>query len=368
MALGVAAVQVGTRTVRNEFLLKPHQDSLPSTLRKFEEQIREQHLVVEEAKERHVLKRINVFENAGLFVVDVMVEGFSLNKTEVVNGMTLTFDDEVLHSRDQLVLAYKPLFEEYRKLCTREVAELSDRLLRRFAAEYAKFEDLWLTHKEIHAVEALQPLANAILTLEPLMTSMEKEKLLPWPRVQHQKVVTLRGLEGYSKALIDLSSYVLSSLNRELSHDPRLLMLLEYICTQSGDPEAKDFFLFGLSGTPEVAFPESTAGAAASLGGSAGTKQGGSGIGLEAYSFRMLGQLVHKGQGMSSAQSKALSLAKAVLRAFDDVKEFLLSVKPQLECIDANLDRNADLITYLTRYEATVRKARRLLMEPGNLV
>merc|ERR1719269_482193 len=180
-----------------------------------------------------------------------MVEALQLEKTETVNGQSLSFDEEVLTARDKLVFAYKPVYERLREIASKELDKLPERPLRTFCTAYADFEDLWLTHKEIHATEALQPLACAILALGPLVESREKEKLLPMPRLQHQRVVTLRALEGFSKALGDLSAYVLSSLQRELSPDPRLLVLLEYVVAQSQEPNAATYFLSGISATPE---------------------------------------------------------------------------------------------------------------------
>ena len=43
-----------------------------------------------------------------------------------------------------------------------------------------------------------------------------------------------------------------SSLQRELSPDPRLLVLLEYVVAQSADQSSGQSFLAGLSHTPEV--------------------------------------------------------------------------------------------------------------------
>merc|ERR1712151_661276 len=123
---------------------------------------------------------------------------------------------DVLVYRDNLVMAYKPLVAKIRMLHSREIDELPQRMVSNFARAWTAFESSWLRNCEIHAVEALQPLAKAILALEPLLNSAEKERLLPWPRVQHQKVVTHKCLEGFVHALSELASSVLPSLQREL--------------------------------------------------------------------------------------------------------------------------------------------------------
>jgi hypothetical protein len=370
-------VLVGTRTLRAEYLVKAHKENLPGYLGTIEKQVDQQQLEVVTGEGRLSAKRFaKVFEKASMFSAEVMVEGLQLGKTETVNGQALTFDEELLVARDKLVFAYKPVHEKLRELASKELEIIPARLLVNFCKAYAQFEDVYLVHKEIHAVEALQPLAVCILSLDPLVESREKEGRLAWPRVQHQRTVTLRALEGYCKALGDLSAYVLSSLQRELSPDPRLLMLLEYVHAQSQEPNAQTYFLSGISATPEVAYPDAgTSGSSSMAQGLASFKNkekgdaAKSGMALQAYSFRLLGPLTPVQTGpVTQAQARALHHAKAVLQAFDDVKNYLLSLKTKLEYIDPHLDRNAELHTVLSAYESSFKKAKRLFLEPGNLV
>jgi hypothetical protein len=371
-------VLVGTRTLRAEFLVKSHKENLPGYLGTIEKQVEQQQLEVITGEGRLSAKRFaKVFEKASMFSAEVMVEGLQLGKTESINGQAITFDEELLIARDKLVFAYKPVHEKLRELASKELEFIPARLLMNFCKAYFQFEDVYLLHKEIHAVEALQPLAICILSLEPLAESREKEGRLAWPRVQHQRTVTLRALEGYCKALGDLSAYVLSSLQRELSPDPRLLMLLEYVHAQSQEPDGATYFLSGISATPEVAFPDAGASGSASMAqglasfrskekGAAAPK---SGMALQAYSFRLLGPLTPVQTGpVTQAQARALHHAKAVLQAFDDVKDYLFSLKSKLEYIDPHLDRNPELHTVLSAYESSFKKAKRLFLEPGNLV
>merc|ERR1719272_574753 len=102
-----------------------------------------------------------------------------------------------------------------RRLLTKEIDTLPPRIVLNLTRAWTAWESAWLRNREFHAVEALQPVAKAILSLEPFLLSLEKERLLPWPRVQHQKVVTLKTLEGFMHSLSELASSVLPSLARE---------------------------------------------------------------------------------------------------------------------------------------------------------
>ena len=53
---------------------------------------------------RALAPREQVFEQAGLFSVDVMVEALQLEKTETVNGQSLSFDEEARASPRRVCL------------------------------------------------------------------------------------------------------------------------------------------------------------------------------------------------------------------------------------------------------------------------
>merc|ERR1712137_1203127 len=132
-------------------------------------------------------------------------------------------------------MQYKPLIAKIRQLQAKEIDELPERLVLNFTRAWTAWESAWLRNREVHAVDALQPLAKAILSLEPLLLSSEKERLLPWPRVQHQKAITLKCLEGFVNSLSDLAGVVLPSLRRELDPDTRLLLLMDHVLMLRGD-------------------------------------------------------------------------------------------------------------------------------------
>merc|ERR1719401_2725746 len=140
-----------------------------------------------------------------------------------------------------------------RQVNAKEIDDIPLNAVATFAHAWTAFESAWLRSREAHAVQALQPLAKAILSLEPLLLSLDKERLLPWPRVQHQKAVTLKCLEGFVHSLANLAAVVLPSLSRELTHDSRLLLLMDHVLSLSGDTTVNSC-LAGLSSTPEVSF------------------------------------------------------------------------------------------------------------------
>jgi len=374
---------VGSRSLRNEYLLPSHKDSIPDTLRLIEEQITKQGVRVSPVSmERMELKRFqDLFSRGELFPPEVFIAALELGKTEKLNGVHLPYDAEVLVLRDHLLVAYKGLVSSWiRKIMAKETEAIPERLLQGFAQAWMTYEGVWLQNREYHATEALQPLANAILALEPLLLSKEKERLLPWPRVRHQRTVTLRCLEGFMRALGDLAAPVLSSLHRESDHDARLLMLMDHVVLSSRKKEDEQqgdvWFLAGISDTPDVAFPDTSAS-------NAGGSGGGGGITLSAYAFLSIGSLgdlaagnqrtKEKGAGsltvhQANALRKARAHAAEVLGALEAVKDFLLSLKSTLEEIDPALDDNPILVGVLQRFERSFKRGKQTFLEPDNLV
>merc|ERR1711920_618463 len=187
-----------------------------------------------------------------------------------------------------------------RQLHAKEIDELPERLVLNFTRAWTAWESAWLRNREVHAVDALQPLAKAILSLEPLLLSAEKERLLPWPRVQHQKAVTLKCLEGFVHSLSELAGSVLPSLARELDHDPRLLLLMDHVLSLRGDTKVISC-LDGISSAPEVSFPDHQS----SKGQPAPTINRDAGVTLDSYAFKLLGSSV--GDAVASGKLKAES-------------------------------------------------------------
>jgi len=170
------------------------------------------------------LKRFSMFfAGKEMFPKDVFMEALKLDKKEVVNGRAFYFSNELLGSRDTLVMAYEPLSKGFMKLrLTGAIANSttatssrsatitqppSKQRLEHFLGRWADFENRWLSEKENHAVEALMPLVNSILALEPLKASQAKEELIrlavppgPAPEGGHLEVPggVYEGLRGAS--------------------------------------------------------------------------------------------------------------------------------------------------------------------------
>lgn len=404
---------LGLRSLREEYSRPQHRKDIPRNLGLIQE--RAAHLSMDVAgwEEARKLPRFkHLFNSFDELPPAVFTAALELTSTETLNGRSLPYDTDVLVLRDNLVAAYKPLVWRIRQLLSNDIDELPAHLVAELVSAWKSWECAWLRNREVHAVEALQPLAKAILALEPMLLSHHKEQLLPWPRVQHQKVVTLRCLEGFMHALGDLAANVLPSPQRELDRDPRLMMLMDHVLSLHG-AEQVESCISGLSKTPGVFFP------AQQLNGSVPpllAPMPKKGIGacqqndakdmtLDAYAFRLLGASVgdslaaqqqtltpspnnpkrggvgrfcnldspHKivsnasSVGESILSQQAAMHAVELLAAFEDVKDLLISLKSTLEYIDPALDHDEKLTFRLRRFERAYRKAKRLFFEPDNL-
>lgn len=399
------SAMLGIRSLREEYLRPMHRGDIPRNLKLIEERIgMGQHSAEPVASaERLDLPRFQyLFKGGELLPPAVFVAALEMTGSETINAKQMPFDSDVLILRDNLVAAYKPTVACCRRLLSKEIDNLPPRVVLNFTRAWTAWESAWLRNREVHAVEALQPLAKAILSLEPLLLSHDKERLLPWPRVQHQKVVTLKCLEGFMHSLAELASCVLPSLKRELVHDTRLLLLMDHVLSLGGDSSVNTC-LAGLSTTPEVVFPDHQARAPPSPIATkdmvmSGTETTGKGMPLDAYAFKLLGAsvgdakatakqrlLVEKANELGASHSSS-SLGKQLqqkvqtqlhqksqvhavelLSAFEQIKDVLLALKSTLEYIDPALDRDDVFVGHFQRFERAFKRAKRLFLEPDNL-
>lgn len=398
----VFGATLGVRSLREDYAKPVNRPAIGVNLQTIEERLLHPEGIA--SVERDTLQRFkHLFKDGRLFPPGVFLMALELAPAETLNGRSMPFDGEVLILRDNLVAAYKPLVAKVRQLNSKEITELPQRVMNNFAMAWSFWEAAWLRNCEVHAVEALQPLAKAILSLEPLLLSVDKERLLPWPRVKHQKVVTLKCLEGFVHSLSDLAACVLPSLQRELDPDPRLLLLMDHVLMLRGDRSVGSC-LQGTSACPDVVFPERTSQAAedkGSLGVSqAGTREKGKGVAVDAYTFRLLGTSVGDAVAAGTVrrdderppvfedpstsksvhlrpafralkendlQKRAAAYAAELLASFEGIKDMLLSLKSTLEFIDPALDHDEAFVAQLRRFEHAFRKAKRLYLEPENL-
>ncbi|CAE7638869.1 unnamed protein product [Symbiodinium necroappetens] len=314
-----------------------------------------------------------LFESGELLPPAVFMQALELGAYETINGAQLLFDPEVLVLRDNLVISYKALVAKIRQKASKEIDRLPDAMIRKFASAWHAWESAWLRNREVHAVEALQPSVKAILALEPLIISAEKERLLPWPRVQHQKAITLKCLEGFVHAFGELAASVLPSNKREKDHDARLLLLTDHVLSLRGEKlKTQPYLLEKLSSAPNVVFPDHqvTANEASTLLGShALAPRDGQGVPLESYAFKLLGTSgdANQGNARGDLAQKAADHANELLSAFEGLKDMLMSLKSTLEHIDPALDKDDAFVATLQRFERAFRRSRRLFLEPDNL-
>eukprot|EP00811_Abedinium_folium_P034086 NODE_6999_length_1618_cov_4.753856.p1 GENE.NODE_6999_length_1618_cov_4.753856~~NODE_6999_length_1618_cov_4.753856.p1 ORF type:complete len:440 (-),score=135.45 NODE_6999_length_1618_cov_4.753856:297-1586(-) len=401
---------LGLRSLREEFLQAEHRKVIARNLQHIEQRAIElQRDERPELAARRLPRFQHLYAGGEWLPPAIFIAALELGPTEKLCGRALAYDADVLVFRDDLVAAYKPLVWKIRQLISKEISELPARLVLDMTGAWDVWEAAWLRNREVHAVEALQPLARAILSLEPLLLSCHKERLQPWPRVQHQQVVTLRCLEGFMHALGDLAANVLPSPQRELDRDPRLLMLMDHVLQLRGSMPVESC-LAGLSKTPGVAFPGlqppgSSPPMPPTSTKSLPLKGELKGMTLDAYAFRLLGASVGdalaqravtnggnpNSPGAARSQStgatmgrrtpaspplmptesvlsqNAVSHAIELLASFEDVKDLLLSLKSTLEYVDPRLERDEQLGRRLCRFERAYRRAKRLFLEPDNL-
>jgi len=407
----MASATIGVRSLREDYCKPSSRSDIPRNLKAIEEEMRAGNFGRIASDEREAYPRFSyLFQGGELLPPAVFMQALELTNFEHINGQQLQFDPEILVLRDNLVVTYKPLVAKIRQMQAREVSELPDALLRKFAKAWFAWESAWLRNREVHAVEALQPLAKAILSLEPLLNSAKKERLLPWPRVQHQKAVTLKCLEGFVSSFGELAACVLPSMKREMHHDPRLLLLMDHVLSLQGQKPAESV-LDGLSAAPDVTFPEhKTPGPQTGNQSQTLTKETPGAMSLDMYAFKLLGSSVGdavasgrltaitgNGQagraklvqdpGLSTTAAslaehqhllvpgakdgelahKAVAHAAELLAAFENLKDLLLSLKSTLEHIDPSLDRDEAFVAILQRFERAFRKAKKLFLEPDNL-
>jgi len=407
---------LGVRSLRNNLLKPGSRAAVTVNLQMIEEQLRK-HMEPElprSSEERQMPRFKHLFDSGALFPPVLFIVALELGPCEVLNGQKLQYDADVLTLRDALAAAYKPILPKIQMMMSREISTLPKRMVQNFSDAWVQWEGAWLRNREVHAVEALQPLAKAILALEPLLLSAEKERLLAWPRVQHQKAVTLRCLEGFVHTLAELAGSVLPSLARELDHDPRLLLLMDHVMTLRGEQAASvKSCLSGVSATPDVGFdiyhqpanstklaepsipPPQGPGNLYNFGPSPTASKG---LTLDDYAFKLLGL----SSRMDTAGTKSAIASKAgvtefgarsatapaahdssskdsvverrvgwhateMLAAFEDVKDMLLSLKSTLDFIDPALDDDKKFVACLHRLERAFRRSKRLFLEPDNL-
>jgi len=330
-----------TRSFIAELLLPTNRDFVIRTLIKIEQLISESPNGSPSVPlERESIPRFNdLFAGGELLPMEVFTHALEHKEGESVNGQILKYDHEVLHLRDIMVMQFKPISKELQKH-----GEVPARVLTDFCVAWFNWEVAWLRNREVHAVQALQPLCNAIISLEPLVMSKKKEKLLPHPQVISQKTISYRCLEGFLHSFSELCAVLLSSLRREMDHDSRLLVLIDYLVRKKESDDESGKLLVGCASTPGILFPDVT----------------GEGVGMdvEKYAVRL---------GKNTV-ANFYDKAKFVLTCFDNVVEELFNLQTTLHELDPQLEHHKTLVPACAQFEKAFRQAKKVLLEPANLV
>jgi len=280
-----------------------------------------------------------------LFPPPLFLEALRLETTETLTSQVFRFHPSLLRARDVLVYRYKALHPHLRNLLSKQRAALPRAAVEAFYNAWKEFEQKFLEEKETHAVEALMPLADCLLQLEPLLVSKKKEAILPWPRVQHQRISTLRCLEGFCKTVEVLVVYILgtSKGKQPTDQDPKLIVMTEAIVQHAKRVETEGA---GPHGSPSAdATSSSDAASYADI------------IKMPADRLKMLAE-----------NPKSLALAEEMVRVFNLLINHFLACRDQLEKMNPNLEQNEDLVRVLRRYHVTFAKCQRSFLEPFNLV
>jgi len=292
----------------------------------------------EPPEERESLPRFReLFDTGELLPYLVFAAALEMKDGEMINGQNLPFDPEITGFRDALVMAFKPV-----EKAVRQQKEISVKMLLDFCLAWFSWESAWLRNREVHAVQSLQRLCSTILSLEPLVVSKKKEKLLPHPQVIHQRVISYRCLDGFLNSFAELCSVLLSSLKREMDHDARLLILLDYLVRKREPDSTYGELLLGCAGTPGVLFSDGS----------------GEKMDVEKYAVRV----------GRNTMATFYDKAKGVLCAFDKIVEVLFSLQTTLHEISPHLDKNAKLVSACTQFEKNFKQAKALFLEPASLV
>ncbi|CAD7961350.1 unnamed protein product [Amoebophrya sp. A120] len=335
------AAQMSTRALRAEFLQTGHKESLPDFLRILEENLGETNPPAPPHRTEFVRFSQGLFSHGELLPSQVFVAALEMANDEKLNGQGMEFSKTCLLARDDFVLAWKPLLPKIRMFIAKETTSIPGDLARNFIDAWFTWENIWLTEREDHAVEALQPLAKAILSLGPFLESRRKEKLHPHPRVLAQREISYRSLIGFLQSLSVLSTQCLSSLSREPAPDPRLFLLMDYLLAKSNHPPPEGTFCVqGMAETPDIHFVDN-----------------GSNIKLSSYAFRF------------EEEKGTLNRATDLLSSFEAVINVLQGIQSaDLMRLNPALDQHPSLTDTMLHFEKTFKKSKRVFLEPDNLV
>ncbi|KAF4669938.1 hypothetical protein FOZ61_002499 [Perkinsus olseni] len=423
--------------LRRELGESKHLDSLEESLINLERYVIDQNVPLETSpaftgRDSIPLRFKALFsENAPdqprLLVPDVLRAAIAMEDSEVINGLVQSRDPQLLLLRNRLLVKYNEVRGPLAAYVSGNTSKIAVKCISEMWQAWVEFEKTWLYEEESHIVASFQPLVDVLLAVEPFLRSRGRERVLPHPRSEKQKVNSVMMLEAICSALPRLTAVLVPAVDRCLIFDPVLLLLAEHVqgrlrgtitpadqdeirlahtiaeecCdvavapldrpmstgsvwSQSGQPAfiAKALCCSPLMSPQDSRLVTSLAG----LSQADFTQLRSAGVdligccrkrsALEEYALKAVGHIASRGtQGKrgSLAQSsvgahRADNLTAGLLRRFDQLLDVLLSMKSTLEHIPTDLSTHPRLPAAVVAFNTAYKRAARLYMEPDNLL
>ncbi|KAF4659787.1 hypothetical protein FOL47_007418 [Perkinsus chesapeaki] len=437
-SLSSLSTELSCSALRRELGGSEHLDILDNNLRELEAYVIDRHVPLDNSPgftgRDCVPRRDQQFlfsstdsttDQQRIFIPEVIRAAISLEDSEVLNGFVLPHSEQLLRLRDRLLLAYNDLRQRLAAYASGSSAKIGIKYISDTWQAWVDFERAWLHEKESHVVTSFQPLVNIMLAVEPFVRSRERERLLPFPRCEKQKVNSVMLLEGICSALPALTAVLVPVVDRCLFFDPVLLLVAEYVqnalhgtishedsderslaqsiaeecCTTAAmPPERPDSTGSVWSGLGKpingaarrrMSCSMGEQGFVTLLAGLSGAdltllRSGGVSLmgccqktgALQEYAFKVIGPVRRRGTTdklempprTSDGIRRAERLTGGLLRSFDQLVDTLLSMKTTLEIIPANLLEHPRLPRAVVAFNAIYRRTARLYMEPDNLL
>ncbi|KAF4734948.1 hypothetical protein FOZ62_005123, partial [Perkinsus olseni] len=160
-----------------------------------------------------------------LLVPDVLRAAIAMDDSEVNNGLVQSRDPQLLLLRNRLLLAYNEVRRPLAAYLSGKATKIAVKCISDLWQAWVEFEKTWLYEEESHIVASFQPLVDVLLAVEPFLRSRGRERVLPHPRSEKQKVNSVTMLEAICSALPRLTAVLVPAVDRCLIFDPVLLLL-----------------------------------------------------------------------------------------------------------------------------------------------
>ncbi|KAF4703136.1 hypothetical protein FOZ62_004040 [Perkinsus olseni] len=168
-------------------------------------------------------------DQSRLLVPDVLRAAIAMEDSEVINGLVQSREPQLLLLRNRLLLAYNEVRRPLAAYLSGNATKIAVKCISEMWQAWVEFEKAWLYEEESHVVASFQPLVDVLLAVDPFLRSRERERVLPAPRTEKQKVNSVVMLEAICSALPRLTAVLVPAVDRCLFFDPVLLLLAEHV-------------------------------------------------------------------------------------------------------------------------------------------